>query len=177
MTQDIHDNVTIRQIRAEDWEPLSRMRLRALKLAPGVFYATFELESKKTEEDWRRWITKPKQAIFGLYHGNHLIGITGIEKGDWSNESPEHTAVLWGSWIEPEWRGRGFSKLLFEARLDWADSHPEIERLLVGVRADNTASEASILRHGFHLLRRQPEKWHDGQDEDVLIFEKRLKRK
>lgn len=171
------EHIAIRQLHAEDWDALARMRLRALKLAPGVFHGTLETESKQREEDWRRWLSKPQQAIFGLYHDNHLIGITGIEKGDWSESAPEHTAVLWGSWIEPEWRGKGYSKKLFEARLDWAGQRPEIERLLVGVREDNTASIASVLRNGFHLLRRQPEKWHDGQNADVLVFEKRLQRK
>lgn len=177
MTGTHHDDITIRLMHPDEWESFSRLRLRALKLAPGVFHGNFEAESKQGEEDWRRWLTKPGRAIFGLFNNNHLIGITGIEKGDWSGEAPEHSAVLWGSWIEPEWRGNGFSKLLFENRITWAEQHPEIERLLLGIREGNTVSEASALRHGFHLLRRQPETWPDGQSADVLIFERRLVRK
>lgn len=169
-----HDHVVIRRMRGDDWEAFARMRLRALKIAPGVFHASFEDECKNAEADWRRTLSNPRRAVFGLYSHHHLIGITGIEKGDWSELQPEHSAVLWGSWIEPEWRGKGFSNKLFEARLDWAESHPEIERLLVGVREDNTASIASVLRHGFHRLRHQPVKWHDGKTCDIIVFEKRL---
>ncbi len=57
------------------------------------------------DEDWRDWLASEDMAIFILSADQTPIGMTGIviDKSDVNKES----AILWGSWIAPEWRRKG----------------------------------------------------------------------
>jgi hypothetical protein len=41
------------------------------------------------------------------------------------------TAILWGSWLEPQARGQGLSTCMYEKRIEWAKKHPTVEPVVV----------------------------------------------
>jgi RimJ/RimL family protein N-acetyltransferase len=169
-------SVAIRQLTGDDWQMLFRVRLKALRSDPNVFGSNYELESQFTEADWRGRLTADDVAIFMLFDDETPIGMTGVSV--WREDLTRRTALLWGSWLEPEFRGRGLSELMYRmyrARLDWAKAHPTIERIIVSHRASNVASKYANQKHGFIFTRTHEKTWADGKTEGEVCYELKLK--
>ena len=159
------DIYTIRQLLPDDVAMYKAMRLEALRLEPGMFGNSYALESDYSEEQWMERISNPKAAIFGLYHQQELVGITAIIID--KNQAEE--AYMTQSYIRAVHRGRGLSKLLYKARLDWAKRH-QLKRLEIGHRESNVVSKAANQRHGFRFSHRSSRAWPDGTSEDMLYY-------
>jgi RimJ/RimL family protein N-acetyltransferase len=159
----------IRPLAEADWLRLRDLRLHALRTEPGVFFASYEREAALEQTEWIARITDPGKRVFGLFADAELIAITGIitSPGDPSGA----TAELVMSYILPPYRGRGFSSLLFEARLRWATAQPQITTVRVSHRYSNQASRRAIERHGFVFVRRAPRLWPDGVLEDEVFYQ------
>ena len=166
-------NFFIRQLTEDDWRQFSGIRLKALETDPQVFGSNYELESKFTEEDWRSRLRSDDSAIYMIYAGETPIGMTGVSV--FRDDPTGRTAIFWGSWLEPEFRRRGLSDLMYRTRLDWAKNHPGIERLIVSHRASNVASKYANQKHGFVFTRAHEKTWSDGLTEDEVYYELNLK--
>ena len=70
-----------------------------------------------------------------------------------------------------EHRGKGLSRLLYEARLSWAAQRPQLKRLRIGHRETNHSSMAANQRYGFKFVWRESLSWPDGSMDDVLYYE------
>ena len=167
-------NYEIRQLNEDDWRELSQIRLTALKNDPQVFGSNYEKESHLTESDWRGKLRSDDSAIFMIYDNETPIGMTGIavDRAD----STGKTAHLWGSWLAPEYRGKGISTIIYQARLEWAKNHPTIRRILVSHRASNAASKYANQKHGFKFTHAQEKTWIDGVAEDEFFYELHIKK-
>jgi RimJ/RimL family protein N-acetyltransferase len=158
---------TIRQFMPEDVEQYKSMRLEALQQDRGMFCNSYEYEASFPQEQWTARLSNPDRACFGLYCGNELIGITGIVVAD--KEKPDE-AHMTQSYIRKEYRGKGLSILLYEARLAWAKAH-QIKCLKIGHRASNLASRAANQHYGFTHTHSEPNTWPDGKTEDMFYYE------
>jgi RimJ/RimL family protein N-acetyltransferase len=167
-------NISIRQLKEDDWREFSQVRLKALKTDPRVFGSNYEKESQFTEADWRDRLQDTKDvAIFMLFAGETPIGITGVSV--FRDDSTGKTALLWGSWLEPDFRGKGLSELMYRARIEWAKRHPNVNRIIVSHRASNTASKYANQKHGFKFTRTHEKVWTDGATEDEVCYELYIK--
>jgi RimJ/RimL family protein N-acetyltransferase len=166
-------SISIRQLTEADWRLLAEIRLKALRSDPLVFGSNFEAESKFTEADWRSRLQSKDSAIFMLFAHETPIGMTGVSifREDLTNK----TAIFWGSWLDPEFRRRGLSNLMYAARLEWAKAHPTVERIIVSHRASNIASKFANQKHGFVFTRTHEKIWVDGKTEDEVCYELKLK--
>jgi RimJ/RimL family protein N-acetyltransferase len=162
----------IRQLTENDWRPLSEVRLKALRSDPLVFGSNYESESKFTEDEWRRRLQSNDSAIFMVFEDETPIGMTGVSVS--REDSTNKTAIFWGSWLEPEYRRRGLSKMMYRARIDWAKAHPTIERIIVSHRASNVASKYANRKHGFVFTQTHEKIWTDGATEDEVCYELKL---
>lgn len=160
--------VTIRQLQPDEWRILRDVRLRALRTDPTVFGANYAVETEKTESQWRDWLAHPHPAIFVLFDGDNPIGMTGVTL-DWDDPTGR-TAYLWGSWLAPEYRGKGLSKLIYQARLDWAKARTEISSVVVSHRASNLSSKFANQAFGFRHTHSLPKTWQDGVTEDDMRY-------
>src|SRR5439155_12259656 len=99
----------IRPFEPNDWLIFKDFRLQALKAAPGVFATSYEEAVARSPEQWQTTICGPVHQIFGLFDGERLIAITAVftSRDDPSGE----TAELAMSFILPEYRGQGLSRL------------------------------------------------------------------
>lgn len=97
------------------------------------------------------------KCAFGLFDHEKLIGITAVIS------ITEDKAECIMSFIEPDYRGRGLSALLYEARIEWALKKKHLKILVSGHREGNTASQKALLKHGFTYARTNDETWPDGQ--------------
>lgn len=160
--------VTIRQSTLEDWPVIKDVRLRALQTDPGVFGSNYAREAAWNDGDWRDWAAHPDIGVFILREGGAPIGMTAISI-DKYDPSKRH-AILWGSWLDPTYRGRGLSHMMYEARLDWAQAHPTCDQIVVSHRASNVKSKRANQKHGFIYTHTEDQTWPDGVTEDRVFY-------
>jgi RimJ/RimL family protein N-acetyltransferase len=156
---------TIQQFTVEDWQTYKSMRLEALRLEQGVFGGNYTDESARSDDEWKQRFSKPC-AYFGLYHESECIGLTGIVE---HKDNPQDTLLI-ASYIRKEHRGKGLSRLLYEARIGWAKEHG-YKRVIVSHRATNLASKAANQKHGFTYTHAESKTWPDGKLEDNVFYE------
>lgn len=164
--------VTIRQLNETDWREYSQTRLRALQTDPQVFVSTFQKEARFAEIDWRNRLKN--NNIFLIYDDSEAIGMTGVSI--YLDDTTGKTAIFWGSWFAPEFRGRKLSNLMYQTRLDWARKQPLVERILVSHRASNIAAKRASGKHGFTFSHTDKLVWSDGISEDLLSYELKIER-
>jgi RimJ/RimL family protein N-acetyltransferase len=168
-------NIAVRQLTVDDWRSMREIRLKALQSDPLVFGSNYEKESKMTEDDWKSRLQADYNAVFMLFDGEKPIGMTsvGVDREDASGK----TALLWGTWLEPEYRGRGLSALIYKTRIEWAKARPAIEKIIVSHRASNLASKHANQKHGFVFTHTQEKVWTDGATEDEVCYELKISEK
>ncbi|HEY1727903.1 MAG TPA: GNAT family N-acetyltransferase [Candidatus Baltobacteraceae bacterium] len=161
-------------MRPDEWEPFRAMRLHALQSEPGVFLMSYAKESAQTDDEWRELLRgDEKKQVFGLFDGERLVGITAAFT--WRLDPSEKTAVFAMSYIAPEYRKRGFSRLLYNARLDWVRAHAQVEKIVVSHRVSNEISAKANRPFGFEFVRTESKNWPDGTTEDELVYELRIR--
>jgi tRNA(Arg) A34 adenosine deaminase TadA/RimJ/RimL family protein N-acetyltransferase len=144
----------------------------ALNSAPGVFTTSYDEAAARSADAWQSTIHGPANQAFGLFDGQGLIGITAVfaAKDDPSGE----TASFVMSFILPDYRGRGLSRLLYAARLEWVAARPRFTRVVMSFRESNAASQRAARRFGFANTGRAARTWPDGGVENEVFFELRL---
>jgi RimJ/RimL family protein N-acetyltransferase len=159
----------VRALDVAEWDVFRNFRLTALKDAPSVFATSYAEAAKRAPETWQSLVSGPANQIFGLFDGEHLVGITGVFA--WPDDPSDQTATLVMSYILPTYRGHGLSGLLYTAALDWTRAHPHFKSVIVAMRASNAASRRACERHGFAPVRTATRTWSDGTSEDEVIYE------
>jgi RimJ/RimL family protein N-acetyltransferase len=158
-----------RQLTPADWEANREIRLEALAECPGNYFTPLAEAEARSEAQWRAMLADPDRAVFGLYDGDALAGVTAIYIA--RDVDPDGSAAgLAMSYIRPEWRGRGLAALLYAARLDWARQRG-VTRVGVSHRASNEPSRRAIERQGFTRIGAEPYDWPDGVTEDNVRYE------
>lgn len=164
--------IEVRQFTPDEWRAYKAVRLKALQSDPSVFGSSYAREADEPDEKWVNTLTSPDVAVFGVFRFGDVIGMTGIvlDKEDRS------TAKLWGSWLEPKWRGKGLSERMYKARLNWAQNNPLVKRITVSHRQSNTASKGANQKHGFKQTHISERTWPDGVTEADIHYELVLKK-
>lgn len=160
--------VTIRLFQPEEAALYKKIRLQALATDPQAFGSSLAKEEAHPDAHWREGLADPDTvAIFGVFHEANIIGMTGIAV---LRDDPA-TAKLWGSWLMPSWRRQGLSVPMYQARLDWAQRHKTVRRVIVSHRASNAASRAANQKHGFRFTHNDLRDWPDGTREADVFYE------
>jgi len=166
--------ISIRAMEPADWAAVRAMRLAALKASPGSYSLSYDEVATWSEEFWQTEIKGADHQIFGLFDGQNLIGITAAFT--WRGDQSGKTALLAMSFIAPEYRGRGLSRRLYDARLNWIAGQPQFRRVIVSHRASNEVSRKANQRYGFVQTKRVAYTWPDGVTEDEIFYELALER-
>lgn len=164
---------SIKRLNEKDWREFSQIRLQALQSDPQVFGSNYKREAKFTEADWRERLRAKDNAIFLIHAGDAPIGMTSVSID--RDDPTGKTALLWGSWLARSFRGKGFSKLMYQTRIEWAKAQPKVERIIVSHRASNLASGRANQKHGFVVTHKTEKTWTDGITEDEIFYELRIK--
>jgi RimJ/RimL family protein N-acetyltransferase len=166
-------NISIRQLTETDWLEFAQIRLKALQTDPSVFGSNYERESQMTEENWREKLRSKDNAIFLIYENKTPIGMTCVSVD--RNDETKKTALLWGSWLAPDFRGKGLSELMYQTRINWAKQQPTVEKIIVSHRASNISSKCANQKHGFVETHKTQKVWTDGATEDEIFYELLIK--
>ncbi|MBB2148082.1 GNAT family N-acetyltransferase [Pedobacter gandavensis] len=165
MKHNTKNNYSLHRMLPTEWEAYKSIRLEALQTNPEMFGSNYQKEAAYSQNDWVAFLENDARAIFGLYDMESLIGLTGvaIKKEDATK------AILFASFIKPLYRGKGLSKLFYEARIDWA-KEKKCHIIVVSHRAGNEISRAANQRFGFKFLQAKKIAWPDGEFADELIY-------
>lgn len=162
------DVVEVRPFQPEEWQLYKAIRLKALQSDPNVFSSSFAKEAEYPDTRWQNALSDPNIGIFGVFHYEDVIGLTGVALA--REDASGKTAKLWGSWLEKNWRRRGLSGKMYQARLDWARAHPTVKQVIVSHRQSNTASKMANQKHGFKFMRLEYHRWPDGTEEPDVFY-------
>ena len=83
-----------------------------------------------------------------------------------------HVATLHMS-VAEEWRSRGVGTILLQSAIDWAKSHPAIEKLGLAVFSSNTRAIGLYRKLGFAQEGCRPREVKFGPDryvDDILMY-------
>lgn len=162
--------ITVRLFSPDEWQLFRQMRLLALQTDPHVFSSNYEKELLIPQGEWEADLLDPELAIFGVFDTDDVIGMTAIKINHRADPTIE-TAVLWGSWIKPEYRGRGISFDMYKARIEWSRNHPTVKRIRVSHRASNQPSKRANQKHGFVYTHTVDDvAWPDGATEAQIFY-------
>ena len=166
------ESFVMRQFSVGDWRDYKNIRLRALKQSGHLYLTRYDEAKDRSDDFWRAQLMSEGLAVFGLYRGRELIGLTGICR--WYGDESGRTACLVMSFIDAAYRGRGLSSLLYEARLSWLMNNGSFDRVRVSHRRGNEASRCANRRYGFKKIKEQVINWPDGQDDVEVSYELKL---
>jgi ribosomal protein S18 acetylase RimI-like enzyme len=133
---------TVRQAGLSDVPVLRTLRLAALTEAPEAFSSTLERETRRTTEDWHRWLAPG--ATFLLMDGaDDPRGLVAAVPG------PDvDTVWLMAMWLHPALRRSGAADALVRALVNWAAA-TGARRVRLEVRASNARARRFYERMGF----------------------------
>lgn len=101
----------IRQLERADVESFVALRRQGLRSHPLAFGASVEDEGGWTHESMASMFNTPEQsAMFGAVVDERLVGVVGIRRH--GARKSEHRAYIWGMYVEPESRRKGFGRQL-----------------------------------------------------------------
>ena len=156
--------VRVRRLISDDWQAFRHIRLHALLTEPSAFGVSYSAAASSTPKNWKTILSQPG-PVFGVYDDFKLIGIAAVRIEE---KHPKGTAALGMSYLYPEYRGRGFSRLIHQARFEWIVEQGCFDRVVVSHRIGNEESRRSILSVGFCESHIVMSTWPDGsQDEEV----------
>lgn len=154
--------ISIRPLESSDLQALKSMRLKALQSHSGVYLGTYQDAIAFPDSVWLNMLDQNGKCVFGLYDDEKIIGITAVFT---HKEDPEGTTGFCGmSYIEPDYRGRGLSKFLHEARIARGMNYLPWKRLVIGHREGNEASRRAIMAQGFQFTGKKKITWPDGTE-------------
>jgi len=147
----------IRVARPEDAESLFNLRLEALTAHPEAFAADVEMTKTRGEKAWLEQITHDTKDQSGVIviacAGSKLIGMTGIGRGHWPKT--RHSAIVWGVYVNPNWRGLHIAEAMLDDGIRWAQTQG-IVVLKLGVITTNEAAIRCYQRAGFIVYGTDP---------------------
>ena len=162
----------VKHFEAKDWAIYKAIRLEALSRQDDVYGGSFATESIWRDSQWEYVLGRPHQAFFGLYDGANLIGSASVFTD--KNDVKGRTALLAGSYIREEYRGRGLSRLLYAARLEWIIKSGRYDRVLVAHKEGNDTSRRANQGLEFGYTGQEEHVWGDGPRGIKMNYEMRI---
>ncbi len=165
-------SITIRSANQSDAEALFELRLEALAAHPEAFAADVEITRGRGVDAWKKLIIQDANDQSGTIIiatvGDEFIGMTGIGRGHWPKT--QHTAIIWGVYVNHKWRGLRIAEAMLEECITWAHEHGIIVAKL-GVVTTNQAAIRCYQRAGFAVYGTEPKSnYVDGEYYDEYLM-------
>ncbi len=163
---------TIRALNQDDWQSFSAIRLEALKNNHGVFGSNYAKEANYLQQDWQSWFPESGGCVFGLFNRKDIIGTISVYT--YNDDPSGKTAIVCAVYVRPDHQGKGYSRLLYKACVEFAVQYQPWKKLIVSHRVDNLGSRGAIIRQGFVYTHNVPKTWPDGVTCDEVCYELEL---
>lgn len=141
-------NILIRPLEPSDAQTFRDLRLEALATCPEAFGSSYEEEAPLPLETIRSRIPPSgPNAIFGAFAGERLVGLAGFAIYDRLKAS--HKGLMWGVYVQADWRGHGLGKRLVQHVIEHASQHVIMLEAAVGLTNESA-------RRTYHALGFKP---------------------
>ena len=163
----------IRPIREDDLPAFRALRLEALRDHPEAFGSDYDEATRDPDDKWqdlmRRALAGESDRVFLADAGNELAGMLGVHRSHGIKN--RHSAMIWGVYIRPTYRGQGLTEKLMREAIAWAQQqNVRILRLAVGTF--NAPAIRCYQRCGFVVYGVSPEELRVGEKyhDEILMF-------
>ena len=113
------------------------------------------------------------KQVFGLFDTDKLIGITAVFT--WGEDPTGKTGIMAMIFIEPEYRGKGYSSLFYIACIGFAKNYLVWDELTIGHRKGNEPSRKGMTNHGFQFKETEEIDWPDDTRDIEYRYKLNLK--
>lgn len=138
----------IRPIGPDDLDAYIALRQRALRECPLAFSASPESDFASSRESLAPSVARaPEWMLFGAFDGDALAGAVGMFRA--RHPKSAHRMQLWGMYVEPAARGRGFGAALLDAAIAHARALGDVATIDLSVTSAADAARRLYERAGF----------------------------
>ena len=139
----------------EDADAFQALRLSALCECPSAFSSSYEEECDiPIALVAARIAPSPDHCLFGTFAQSTLIGCIGIQRE--TRLKLAHKALIWGMYVAPSHRKKGFGRELMAQALELAASMPGLRSVTLSVAKDNSAALMLYEKMGFAAFGVEP---------------------
>ncbi len=151
-----HGIITIRPAAETDAMAFRELRLEALQNNPVAFSSDYSANAEQPDQFWLERIQKlgVEGNIYFAVHNNSPVGMCGIQRG--YSIKTQHSGLIWGVYIKPQWRGARIAEHLIEACVHWAKNYA-VSVVKLGVTATNISAIRCYARCGFSVYGIEPQ--------------------
>ena len=152
----------IRLLREDDADTYLALRRESLRSAPLAFASSLDEDFASDPTTLRLHLCAlPDKVIFGAF-ADSLVGAVGLFRD--RHKKSAHKAHLWGMYVQPTHRGRGFGSKLLDAALQHARSLSGISWVHVSVTTAAPEAQHLYESAGFRAWGTEPHALrHEGQ--------------
>ncbi len=140
-----------------------------------IYHMTSSSEINLTLEEEEAWILteleNPNHLILVAEVNSQIVGLLDFSNGH--RQRIAHTGYF-GMSIEKSLREQGIGTMLLRVLLDWASSHPVIEKVCLNVHGNNPRAIALYKKMGFEVegVRKQELKYGPTEYVDSIVMAK-----
>ena len=164
----------IRALGASDAQAFSSLRRELTAHNPIPMGLTMDEELGRSLESFEEQLSYPApNAAFGAFCDGVLVGSAAVA---WQSRfaSSRHKAVLWGTFVSPQFRRRGLGLLVVTRAIEHARAHA-VRRINLTMYVPNEAAEQLYRSLGFARYGVEPEAvcldcmYYDGAQMSLLL--------
>ena len=167
------NDIYIRPLTPDDWEDFRAIRIRAVNMHTGYVLVKPDETEKQPSEHWKETLDGQGKQVFGLFDKDKLIGITAALT--WREDPTGKTGIMAMIFIEPEYRGKGYSSFFYKVCIDFAKNYLVWDKLAIGHRKGNEPSRKGMTNHGFQFTETKEIDWPDDTRDIEYRYELDLK--
>lgn len=165
-------NASIRLGRIEDARAI--LHIHRDVIAEKDYFISVSEEFKKNEEEQKEWIQgiseKDRDTLIVAEVNGEVVGWLVFQSQD--RKRLLHTGSF-GVMLHKDYRGRGIGKKLIQELIHWAEQHPEIEKISLGVFSTNQRAITLYKSLGFKEEGRKIKEYKFNEKEyvdDILMY-------
>jgi len=149
------DRPIVRRLHLDEIPAMQALRREALAGDPLAFGATVDDDLALDSIAAKRSLSDPSTAtIFAAFVAGTPVGMVGLVR--MPREKIKHRALVWGMYVQPQYRGRGVAAELLAAAVGQARAWTGVGQVHLSVTAYSPSAQRLYERAGFVVWGREP---------------------
>lgn len=146
----------LRRVTLDDVDQIFALRLRGLQASPNAFLTTYEEESARGVDFFKRILSLPgdDNVIFAAFNEGTAIGSCGIVRSE--RKKTLHKAIIWGMYVDPEFRGQKLGAKLLDLANEHARTKMPVTAIYLSVEGENKLARRLYESRGFKFWGHEP---------------------